>query len=427
MSINLIPDKDEVEYFWWRNLGFLSSIIGLLSYRLSSSFHFMFGEMNTWKTLLYIFLSLIFPYSIFFVKTWKPLQNLLFRSHLAFLVLLLSSIYSYFYDKFVKEKPDMFSLLSTGSFALTSLSLKRQNIQLGFEDDLLKFFLGFLTIQLMKINLLLALVGAALCYFAIVLIPWSLGSPLETVSCITALQENVAIKIDCRVSDLRKQLCSTQLGIVNDSENPERFVYPSDFESRLKDAIASGLVQECYDAFITWRKQFLNDQMTTMGFQNLSINEVPRLPMKTLKNDIEEWTKACHLVVKRLFPQERHACSVVFSALSPGDELSFMEVCRGIMARLLNYAKAVLTTAQSPEHLVTIVVVLDTLEEILPDMESLFCNKICEFLYDEAIAVSKRLGEAITGVFMELENLIGQDPAKVNTHESQCLICIYQF
>ncbi|XP_028753583.1 uncharacterized protein LOC114713163 [Neltuma alba] len=424
MPTNLIPDATEVDFFW-RILGFLSATIGLLSYLLSSSFHFIFGELNTWKTLLYALLIIIVPYSILLVKTWNPPQNLLFRSHLAFLVLLLSSIYSYFYDKFMKIKPDVFSLVSTGSFAFTSLSLRMQNIQFGFEDDLLKFFLGFLTIQLMKINLLLTLIGAVLCYFAIVLIPWCLDSPLETVRCISTLQENVAINSDTCASDLGKQLGSIQLGIVNDSENPERFVYPSDFESKLKDAIASGLVKECYDAFITWRKQLLNDKMTTMGFQNLSINEVPRLPMKTLKNDIEEWTKACHFVIKTLFPQERHACSVVFAALSPLDELSFMEVCRGITTQLLNYGNAVSTRTLSPEHLFRIVVVLDTLEEILPDMESLFCNKICEFLYDEAIAVSRRLGEAITGVFMELEN--GQHPAKVNTHESQCLICIYQF
>ncbi|XP_028753578.1 exocyst complex component EXO70B1-like [Neltuma alba] len=297
----------------------------------------------------------------------------------------------------MKIKSDVFSVVSSGSFTFTSLSLKMQNIQLGFEDDLLKFFLGFLTVQLMKINLLLTLIGAALCYLAIVLIPWSLDSPLETVSCTTALQENGAIKIDTPASDLRKQLCSTQLGIVNDKENPERLVYPSDFESKQKDAIASGLVEECYDAFVTWRKQFLNDKMTTTGFQNLSINEVHRLPMKTLKNDIQEWTKACHFVVKTLFPQERHACSVVFSALSLRDELSFMEVCRGITTQLLNYAKAVSTTTLSPERLFRIVDVLDTLEEILPDMESLFRNKICEFLHDEAIAASKRLGEAIKG------------------------------
>ncbi|XP_028753585.1 uncharacterized protein LOC114713164 [Neltuma alba] len=426
MPTSQVPDRTEAEFFW-RILGFLSAIIGLLSFLLSSSFHFMFGELNTWKTLLYVLLSIMVPYSILFVKTWNPPHNLFFRYHVAFLVLFLTSLYSYFYDKFMKIKPDIFSVVSSGSFAFTSLSLKMQNIQVGFEDDLLKFFLGFLTIQLMKINLLLALIGAAVCYFAMVLIPWRLDSPLETVSCISTLQENVAIKIDTCASDLRKQLCSIQLGIVNDSENPERFVYPSDFESRLKDGIASGLVQECYDAFIAWRKQFLNDQMTTIGFQNLSINEVRRLPMKTLKNDIEEWTKVCYLVVQRLFPQERHACSVVFSALSPRDELSFMEVCRGITTQLLNYAKAVSTTTLSPERLFRIVDVLDTLEEILPDMESLFRNRICEFLYDEAIAVSKRLGEAATGVYKELENLIRQDPAKVNTPESPCLIYIYQF
>lgn len=413
MSDNRILNTNHHQVDFWRILGFLSSIIGLSSYLLSSSFHSIFAEWNTWKIILYISVSLIIAYSILFAKTWKlPYQNLLFRSHVAFLVLFLTSVYSFFYDKCVKKNPDAFSLISSGSFAFMSLSLSFQKIQLGFEDDLLKIFLGSLAVQLMKINLCLSVVGAALCYFPIVLAPSYLHYRSDhTVS------SSMTIKIDTCAYDLRKRLCSI-LGIENDRETPERFIYPSDFESKLKNAIASGFVKESYEVFIIWRKQVLHDKLlisTAAAFQKLviSIEEVHhRLPLKYLKDDIEEWAKACNVVLKTLFPNERHACHVVFSGLSPLDYLSFTEVCQGITTQLLNYAGAVSRTTQSPERLFRIVDVLETLEEILPNMESLFCNQHCKFLYDEAITVCKRLEEAIRGVFMELENLIRQDPAK---------------
>lgn len=127
-----------------------------------------------------------------FLKKWKLSRRFLLRAHLGVLVLLLTSLYSFVSDKASNEKPDLLSMISCVAFALMSFCLSRQ-IDLGFESDLLNFFLGILTVQLMKINLILSLVAAILCYSLIVL-----RSKLDLRHEIgtSRMQDDVAIEID---------------------------------------------------------------------------------------------------------------------------------------------------------------------------------------------------------------------------------------
>jgi len=68
----------------------------------------------------------------------------------------------------VKEKPDVYSLGLSVAFVIMSLGLSRLS-HLGFEVDLLYFFCGLLTVQLMKIKLWLVIVGGAFNYSLILL------------------------------------------------------------------------------------------------------------------------------------------------------------------------------------------------------------------------------------------------------------------
>jgi len=81
---------------------------------------------------------------------------------------MITSVYSFFLDKDVKGKSDAYSLISCVAFAIMSLGLSRLS-HLGFEVDLLYFFTGLLTVQLMKIKLWLVIVGGAFSYSLILL------------------------------------------------------------------------------------------------------------------------------------------------------------------------------------------------------------------------------------------------------------------
>uniref|UniRef100_A0A0R0GFL3 Exocyst subunit Exo70 family protein n=1 Tax=Glycine max TaxID=3847 RepID=A0A0R0GFL3_SOYBN len=100
----------------------------------------------------------------------QPSTSLRLENHLAFLVLMATSIYSFFFDKTSNGKPDAYSLISYASFvAIMSLGLSRLT-QFGFEIDLLHFFCGGLIIQLLEIKRWLVIIGGCFIYFLVVIL-----------------------------------------------------------------------------------------------------------------------------------------------------------------------------------------------------------------------------------------------------------------
>jgi len=154
----------------WRFVGFVAAVIGLLCNALSSSFNYLFGEWNLLKITLYTVFSFIICVLILFAaRIWQRSRSRWFEAHTTYVVLAITSLYSYFFDKLMHITPDAYSLISCASFAVTALSLSRNKTQCGFEIDLLYFLLGCLMMQLMKIKLKLFILGAVFSYFLIIL------------------------------------------------------------------------------------------------------------------------------------------------------------------------------------------------------------------------------------------------------------------
>jgi hypothetical protein len=101
-----------------------------------------------------------------------------------------------------------------------------------------------------------------------------------------------------------------------------------------------------------------------------------------------------------------------FPSASASADLAFREVCRATTIQLLNFADAIAIGSRSPERLFKVLDVFETLRDLIPEFESLFSDQFCVMLRNDAVTKWKRLGEAIRGIFMELEHLIQRDPAK---------------
>ncbi|XP_057442201.1 exocyst complex component EXO70B1 [Lotus japonicus] len=186
----------------------------------------------------------------------------------------------------------------------------------------------------------------------------------------------------------------------------------SDLHEIAKRMVAGGFGKECSHVYSSCRREFLEESLSRLGLQKLSIEDVHKLPWQDLEDEIERWMKASKVALMILFPSERRLCDRVFFGFSSAADLSFMEVCRGTAIQLLNFADAVAIGTRSPERLFRVLDVYETMRDLIPEFESLFCDQYSVSLRNEAITIWKRLGEAIRGVFMELENLIRRDPAK---------------
>ncbi|KAK3206617.1 hypothetical protein Dsin_020663 [Dipteronia sinensis] len=186
----------------------------------------------------------------------------------------------------------------------------------------------------------------------------------------------------------------------------------NDLNEIAKRMVTAGFGKECSHVYSSCRREFLEESMSRLGLQKLSIDEVHKMPWQEVEEQIERWVKAANLALRILFPSERRLCDRVFFGLSSAADLSFMEVCRGSTIQLLNFADAIAIGSRSPERLFKVLDVFETLRDLMPEFESVFSDQYCLMLRNEAVTIWKRLGEALRGIFMELENLIRRDPAK---------------
>ncbi|OVA02815.1 Exocyst complex protein Exo70 [Macleaya cordata] len=186
----------------------------------------------------------------------------------------------------------------------------------------------------------------------------------------------------------------------------------SDLHEIAKRMVAAGFEKECAHVYSSCRRDFLEESISRLGLQRLSIEEVQKMAWSELEDEIERWIKGANVALRILFPSERRICDRIFFGLSSAADLSFMEVCRGSTIQLLNFADAVAIGSRSPERLFKILDVFETLRDLMPEFEAVFSDQYCAVLRNEAATIWKRLGEAIRGIFMELENLIRRDPAK---------------
>lgn len=186
----------------------------------------------------------------------------------------------------------------------------------------------------------------------------------------------------------------------------------NDLHEMAKRMVGAGFGKACSHVYSACRREFLEESMSRLGLQKLSIEEVHKMPWQELEDEIDRWIKAANVALRILFPSERRLCDRVFFGFSSAADLSFMEVCRGSTIQLLNFADAIAIGSRSPERLFKVLDVFETMRDLMPEFESVFSDQFCLVLRNEAVTIWKRLGEAIRGIFMELENLIRRDPAK---------------
>jgi len=432
----------------WRFVGFASSAIGLLCYALSSSFNYLFGDWNLLKIFLYGVFSFIISSVVLFARMWQHSTSLRFKAHTAFLVLTITSLYSFFFDKLVNGKPDAYSLISCASFSIMLMSLSRQT-QCGFEVGLLYFFLGCLIVQLMKIKLQLFVVGVGFSYLIIIL--RSSFSSIDNEH-PTSLEDETRINIE--VHSHSPQLASTDICSIMveqlsnyvkalQQENPNLIemlleklkeylsddsgfnvsdpdfmikALPTetmdDIHKAAKLMVSAGLEKDFFDVYISCRRECLVESLSSLGLKKLSIEDMQMLSWKELEEEIERWIKTSNVALKILFPTERKLCDRVLFGFSSTADLSFTDVCSESTLQLLNFADAIANGSRSPERLFRVIDMFETLCDLIPEFKSVFRDQYTGSLQNKATTIWKRLGEAVGGIFKELANLIRLDPEK---------------
>ncbi|KAK7393576.1 hypothetical protein VNO78_22134 [Psophocarpus tetragonolobus] len=158
----------------WRIIGFLSTLVGLITYAVSPPLSNLFQKGNLWVFVIivvYCALGSLICCLMLCTTTWSLSKKTVLTANSFFFVLMVTSVYSFYLDKTQDNKKEkdadkVLNLVSCGAFSFMSLSLSRLTY-IGFEAGVLNFFLGSFLVSVMKWNLKFALAAALFCYILI--------------------------------------------------------------------------------------------------------------------------------------------------------------------------------------------------------------------------------------------------------------------
>jgi len=88
----------------------------------------------------------------------------------------------------------------------------------------------------------------------------------------------------------------------------------SDIATRL---IAGGYKRECVQVYVSSRKGVLEESLSSLGAERLSIDEVQKMGWPLQEEKIKKWNQAIKVGVRVLFASEKQLCDQVHYSLFP--------------------------------------------------------------------------------------------------------------
>ncbi|TKY59279.1 exocyst complex component EXO70B [Spatholobus suberectus] len=159
----------------WRLIGFVAGLVGFICYGVSSPFNklFNYGYLGFFVVVIYCAGGAFVCCLMLCTTTWCITNKTVSKALVLFVVLMVTSVYSYFLDETegnTKEKvgSKVLNLVSCGAFSLMSLSLSRLT-GLGFESGVFSFFLASFVVAVMKLNWKFVFAAAPFCFILVMI------------------------------------------------------------------------------------------------------------------------------------------------------------------------------------------------------------------------------------------------------------------
>ncbi|KZV21748.1 exocyst complex component 7-like [Dorcoceras hygrometricum] len=186
--------------------------------------------------------------------------------------------------------------------------------------------------------------------------------------------------------------------------HPDAVIDLRDISDRM---IRSGYEKECCQVYCSVRRDVLDECLTILGVEKLSIEEVQRMDWRSLDDKMRKWIPAVKLVVRGLLSGEKRLCDQIFTGSDLIKEVCFLETSKGCVMQFLNFGEAVAVGRRSAEKLFRILDMYDALAAVIPDLQALFMDEDAgDMVCSEAKGVLDALGEAAIGTFVEFENAV---------------------
>lgn len=203
----------------------------------------------------------------------------------------------------------------------------------------------------------------------------------------------------------------------SDSAKEEEFhSFAPDTVSNMKriagTMISAGYEKECCMSYSFLRQSSFKGILNKLGYESISIDDIQKMQWETLQTEIDKWISVVKKCSKSLFPGEWKLCDSVFTDHPFISHTLFSNLTRAVVIKLLNFANAVVLTKRSAEKMFKLLDMYETIRDLVPAING-FPNNCRTELISEAEGAKSGIGEAIVGIFYDLESSIKSDNAKI--------------
>ncbi|XP_071692727.1 exocyst complex component EXO70E2-like [Rutidosis leptorrhynchoides] len=193
---------------------------------------------------------------------------------------------------------------------------------------------------------------------------------------------------------------------IMDLVNPQ--VIP-DLQSIANLMFDSNYGKECCQAFISVRKDALDDCLYILEVEKTSIEDIVKMEWATLNSKIRRWIKAIRIFVRIYLASEKFLCEQIFVERESVITFCFSESSKVSILQLLNFAEAISVGPHQPEKLLRILDMYEILTDLMSDIESFYPDENGLYLRTEFNDVLTRVGDCVTSTFLEFKNAVGSN------------------
>ncbi|KAD7478623.1 hypothetical protein E3N88_01759 [Mikania micrantha] len=171
--------------------------------------------------------------------------------------------------------------------------------------------------------------------------------------------------------------------------------------------------KECCQAFISVRKDALDDFLHVHMVEKMSIADILKMEWATLNFKIRNWTKALKIFVRVYLASEKLLCEQIFGQTELASSFCFFESSKDSILQILNFAEAIAVVPHQPEKLPRILDMYEVLVDLTRDIEFLYPDDNGLYLKTEFHDVLMQVANCATSTFHEFKNVVGSNVSNV--------------
>lgn len=251
----------------------------------------------------------------------------------------------------------------------------------------------------------------------------SYSQPLETdrvLACISASpRPSSDVRVDSSCSnngDSEHQGRSVQNAIYTPPVLIPPRILPL-LQSLAKQMFQAWHHQQLLKIYKDTRSVALEATLQKLGVEKLRKDDVQRMPWEVLEPKIGNWINFMQIAVKLLLIAERKICDQVFESIDSLRDQCFAEVSESSFELLLSFGDAITRSRRSPEKLIGLLEMYETMRELHSEIQTIFCGAPCAEMRKSTAAFTKRLADTALETFDCFEEVVEKDASKTSIND----------